>query len=379
MSKNIRIIIGSLGRGGAETHLLRVLPSLKKHGWNINVIALKAGGELTQDFLCEGVKVQEPPKIINCLDGRYVRFLKLLVLPLWLAFLFIKDRKSMLHFFLPEAYLLGGVCACMVHYPQPMLMSRRSLNFYQRKYPFSHKLEHYLHGKMNFIIGNSLRVNEQLHQENVPQHKLKLIYNGFDVEKLICSRSMKKSFVTPDQAAFVMVVVANLIPYKGHEDLLKALSRVKGELPRSWMLLCVGKDNGILHKLTELSKKLKLDQHIEWLGSRDDVMNILATSDVGILCSHEEGFSNAILEYMAVKLPVIATDVGGNAEAVIDGKTGYVVPPHDVSELSRAIVQLALNKGDRLRMGEQGWQHLEKNFSLDKCVEKYNALYEELL
>jgi len=192
MSNSLRIVTGSLDRGGAEMHLLRILPELIKRGIQLEVIVLKAGGVLSSEFQDSGVNVIQPPKIVSFFKG-YLRFMELLLLPIWLCYLFIKDRKSILHFFLPEAYMLGGFCAWVTCYSSPMIMSRRSLNCYQKKYPLARKLEAFLHTKMDMILGNSQRVIEQLQGEGVAQDKLRLIYNGLDISLL---NNIKRKDVT---------------------------------------------------------------------------------------------------------------------------------------------------------------------------------------
>ncbi|MDZ4057391.1 MAG: glycosyltransferase, partial [Polynucleobacter sp.] len=96
--------------------------------------------------------------------------------------------------------------------------------------------------------------------------------------------------------------------------------------------------------------------------------------DIGVLCSHEEGFSNAVLESMAARLPMIVTDVGGNAEAVEDGVTGYVIPPKNPVELARALQRLALDP-DRRLIGERGRERVETHFSMATCINDYLSLY----
>jgi glycosyltransferase involved in cell wall biosynthesis len=182
-----------------------------------------------------------------------------------------------------------------------------------------------------------------------------------------------------DQNALVFAVVANLIPYKGHEDLFNAFSMACSELPAGWRVLVVGRDDGIGAKLYEQVTRLRIAEHVLFLGTRDDVPSLLCSADIGILSSHEEGFSNAIIESMAAGLPMIATAVGGNHEAIIDGATGLIVPPHDSQRMSEAIVRLSQDTKLRIRMGEMAAERAEKKFSLDECISRYEDLYLGLL
>jgi glycosyltransferase involved in cell wall biosynthesis len=177
----------------------------------------------------------------------------------------------------------------------------------------------------------------------------------------------------------VLALIANLIPYKGHADLLHALALVKQRLPRDWTMLCVGRDDGIGGALAALARDLGLARHLRWLGPRDDVPALLAASDIGLLCSHQEGFANSILEGMAARLPMVVTDVGGNGEAVCDGETGLVVPPRDPARLAEAIVALARDPARRRAMGAAGRRRVAAEFSIEACVSAYERLYEGLI
>jgi len=115
-----------------------------------------------------------------------------------------------------------------------------------------------------------------------------------------------------------------------------------------------------------------------FLGERLDAFDLIAASDIGLICSHEEGFSNAVIEYMANGLPVIATDAGGNSEAVLNNKTGLVVPPKSPIDLGQAILNLACDKHARQKMGKAGKLRLKKQFALELCVEKYSNFYKNI-
>jgi len=173
----------------------------------------------------------------------------------------------------------------------------------------------------------------------------------------------------------VFIVVANLIPYKGHVDIIKAFAQIQNQLPNEWALLCVGRDDGIGAVLRDNADELGIASNIRWLGERLDVPGLLLASDVGLLGSHQEGFSNSLLEYMAAELPVIATDVGGNSDAVVDSITGFLVRPNTPSELAAAIGKIAADKVIRANMGREGKRRVNKLFSHNNCVKQYVNLY----
>ena len=148
--------------------------------------------------------------------------------------------------------------------------------------------------------------------------------------------------------------------------------------PTSGCCCARGGDDGYADELDALARELDLDRHISWLGIRDDVPDLLVASDMALLPSHQEGFSNAVLESMAAGLPVVATDVGGNAEAICDGSTGYIVPPHDPERLATAIVDLAGDASKRRAFGTRGRERVTSRFSLSACTASYDRLFSAL-
>src|SRR5262249_53699143 len=229
--------------------------------------------------------------------------------------------------------------------------------------------------------GNSRAVVRELAEEGVPRERLRLIYSGIDLARMRPARGPEemRAELGIEPNALVFVKVANLIPYKGHADLLAALDIAHANLPPQWRLICVGRDDGIGATLRTDAVARGLENNLLWLGERRDVADLLGASDIGLLCSHEEGFSNAVLEKMAMSLPMIVTDVGGNREAVLDGECGIVVPPQEPSELAAAILKLARDPERRRHMGAAAKARVEDQFSMERCVADYEALYGAIL
>jgi glycosyltransferase involved in cell wall biosynthesis len=332
---------------------------------------LQAGGKLEPEFLRHGIRVIAPganlPSILQRLHA---------VILLFRQMLFCKPDIT--HFFLPEAYLIGGVIALLTGC-RNRIMSRRSLNNYQHEHPTAARIEKWMHGRMSVVLGNSQAVVDQLQlEEGVAPSHVGLIHNGVDIDSF---KQMPTKEVVRDKMkivadALVFVIVANLIHYKGHTDLLEAMGSVKDFLPADWVLLCVGRDDGMLDVLKRQADSLGLDDNIRWVGECDDITEVLAVADIGILCSHQEGFSNSLLEGMAAGLPMIATDVGGNVDALVDHVTGLLVPPKAPTKLAQSIRLLVDDAGLRKSMGEEGRKRVRERFSLGNCVAKYQRLYD---
>ena len=377
-SRKILYVIGSLDLGGTERHLALISPRLKRAGWEPTIYCISRRGIQSDAVERSGVNVIGPPWESDPAQGKFTKIPRLVASCVKLIGQLVLRRPHIVHFFLPLAYSIGAPLALFARSPL-LIMSRRSLNYYQKQHPLVSRLEHWLHRRMDAILANSRAVADQLiNSEGCEPDNVSIIYNGVAVDE-ISRAEPAPADVAVRPADLVLIIVANLIPYKGHSDLFDALGAIRGQLPKEWKLLCIGRDDGIRQQLEERAHDLKLDNHIYFLGERTDVASILKIAHVGILCSREEGFSNAILEGMAAGLPMVVTDVGGNAEAVVDQQTGIVVPPHDSSALGAAIVTLASSRELRDRMGKAARDRAENHFSLNRCVERYDAFYRGLM
>lgn len=373
-------MIGALDRGGAERHLLRILPALRSDfGWQVSIYCLGSPGELAHEFEEAGINIILPP--IQADGSRHMmlyRILRMGLASLKLWWLLLTHRPAIVHFFLPMAYLVGAPVAILAG-RRRLVMSRRSLNLYQKMILGSVYAEHFFHNKMSAVLGNSHAVIKELAAEGVSQEKLRLLYNGIDLPAASSSWEDMRKSLNLDLNSIVFINVSNLIPYKGHADLIAALAAVSSYLPDGWRFLMVGRDDGIGDELKQQAEKFNLTKNVVWLGMRDDVLNLMVAADIGVLCSWEEGFSNSILEGMAAGLPMVVTDVGGNAEAVIEGKSGVVVSAHDPVALGKALVSLASDMKLCKRLGSNARERVKEKFQIDGCVKKYNQVYVSLL
>lgn len=381
LTRTILFVIGDLDVGGTEYHLVQILPRLARRGIRPLVYTLTRKSGLGSSLEASGIEVIAPP-LGSATRSMPRSIRRALLLPVTMASLWSlmrTRRPEAVHFFLPQAYLVGAVCAILAGLPV-RVMSRRSLNDYQRRHLVLPRLERRLHWHMSAVLGNSRAVIAQLVEEGVPQERLGLIYNGIELERFERSRPRAevRAGLGVEAASLVLTTVANLIPYKGHDDLLEALARISAKLVEDWLLLCVGRDDGIGPALRARARALGLDGNVRWLGERHDVPELLLASDIGILASHQEGFSNSVLEGMAAGLPMIVTDVGGNAEAVAHDVCGLVVPPRDPEAMGRAILDLAYDPARRQRLGQGGRRRVAEEFSLENCVSRYERLYKAL-
>jgi len=368
----ILVVVPLLAVGGAEKHIANVFPRLRSNGYDVRIVTARPEAILDQQLRNIGIPVYNTKalrpsplrRLAACINiRRQIRA--------W--------RPDIVHFFLPEAYILGGLTAWLSGQPI-RVMSRRSLNHYQSKRRWVGRTERFLHRRMTAVIANSEAVRRDLVGEGVRETHLHIIRNGVPDEMFEPTprASARTALNIPDDA-FVMSCVANLIPYKGHADLIDALADCRDALPDNWLLLLAGRDDGIGISLKERAARAGLEAHVRFLGGNADISEVLGSSDLGLLCSHEEGSPNSVLESMAAGLPMVATDAGGTAEAVIDGETGLVAPPHEPGAIATAIRILVRDPARRAEMGRAGQARARELHSLETCTTTYARLYEELL
>jgi len=198
--------------------------------------------------------------------------------------------------------------------------------------------------------------------------KLVTVHNG------IPSRIAKEP-VTVIGKPVRLIMVARFDEQKDQSLLIQALSRVEG---KNWHLELVG-DGPCINKVRSLVCELELSEKVTFSGSRNDVEDRLANSDVFCLISNWEGLPLTILEAMRGGLPVIASDVGGVSEVVVDCQTGYVVNRGDIMGVAAAIEALLRSEEDRIRFGKNGRSRYEEKFTFQVMLNKTLAVYKEVL
>lgn len=179
----------------------------------------------------------------------------------------------------------------------------------------------------------------------------------------------------PVRSPVRLVMVARYGPQKDHPTLLRALASLR---QHPWELDLIG-DGPLMTQTEALARELGLNGRVRFLGQRNDVDRRLAEAHVALLITNWEGFPLSILEAMRAGLPVVASDVGGVGESVRDGESGYLVPRADVTRLRDRIERLLTDPGLRARLGANGRERFERDFTLDVSVARTLAVYRDTL
>jgi glycosyltransferase involved in cell wall biosynthesis len=234
------------------------------------------------------------------------------------------------------------------------------------------------------VIAVSESTKMDIIKQGIVANKIIVVYNGIDLDDGRYSKipiEIRQEFGL-GQNQRIIGEVARLCESKGQHILIKAAQKVIKEFPQT-VFMIVGEDlerkGEYKKKLEDLASDLGLKQQIIFTGYRPDIMNLLNAFDLFVLPSLVEGLPVVILEAMAAKKPVIATSVGGNAEIVVDGKTGILVPPEDSDKLAKAIIYHLNNPEISKRMGEKGYEKVRQYFSLSEMLDKVMDIYKEVL
>ncbi|MEP0842931.1 MAG: glycosyltransferase [Phycisphaerae bacterium] len=214
----------------------------------------------------------------------------------------------------------------------------------------------------------------------LPADKVAVLHNGVDTERF---RPPEKDEARRIRARLglgprdrVVACVANLLPIKAVDVLLRAWSQVSAGDPGARLLL-IG-DGPLRPSLEDFARATGIASSVRFLGAREDVPELLRTADLSVLPSRYEACSNAILEALATGLPAIACDVGGNRELIVPRSTGWLVEPDSPARLADVLTCALLDDPARRRMGAQARRTAVESFGLSAWAARYVRLYRSL-
>jgi glycosyltransferase involved in cell wall biosynthesis len=373
---SVVFLIGALDVGGTERQLVELASRLDKRRFSVVIYCLTSFGPLADEARKRGVDVRSAglgglrpwtqPLRLTRRIVRMVRELRRL-------------EPDILHAFLFHAYTIGAFLSPLLRV-RAFVSSRRSLGHFKASRPAALLIERAANHFATVVVANSEAVKRDVMiREGLEGEQVIVIHNGIDVTRFAGCRGVLVRQEQFDVAlsAPVVGVLANFISYKGHECFLAAWHRVLAAYPDAVAML-IG-DGRTRERVERLTDEMQLTGSVRFLGNRLDVPMVLAAIDILVHPSEQEGFSNAILEGMAAGRPVIATDVGGNAEAVVHEETGLLVPSGDPAALATAIERLFARPELAELFGIAGRQRVEREFGMDRMTSAYERLYMDLL
>lgn len=241
---------------------------------------------------------------------------------------------------------------------------------------WTYRLAHSVHA-------NSDAVRRFLIKVGVPERKILTVHNGFDMARVTPAANTTREHVLdrlglPTEKSSFVTIVANMRHnIKNHPMFLRMAQRVRAAVPGAGFVLAG--EGELVEETKSLAAQLGLERDAFFVGRCDDVADLLLISDVCVLTSRAEGFSNSILEYMAAGCPVVATDVGGAGEAIVQGETGYLVKSNDDERMAEHVISLLGDPAVARKMGARGRDVVAEKFSAQAQLKNTTAMYETLL
>ncbi len=364
------MIIRQLRIGGAESQTFELAKGLDKDKFEVVVCALEPGG-----YFAEKLKAAEIPVYFVAKHWRY----DFTIIPRLIAFI-RNENPDIVHCWMWTANIWGGLASKLSKTPK-LLLSTRNIGTWKKR-------PHYLLGRLLFNradlnLANSSEVrNYMIHKEGISPDLIRVVHNGVDLSRYIKRftsdevKTMRLSNGLPGNG-LVVGIVANLAPRKDYPTFLRAAQKViKARNGVSFLVVGEGE---LRSALESEARKLGLDGRIVFAGRRQDVECCLACMDVFVISSQREGFSNALLEAMAMGLPVVASRVGGNVDAVQEGQSGFLFEIGNDEELAMHLLKLINNPEQSKKMGELGRQMVMSEFGMGNYIQKMETIYSELL
>ena len=374
-------LVGGFQVGGTEQHLSLVLPRLSRERWNISVRLLGLDGPLSESIRAAGLDMRPIESDVSVFIPKVQGVVRLVSQVKAVANEIYQIQPDLVHCFLPEPSIMGWLARKWGRQKPKLVMSRRSQNDRPESFLLEKRLERLALRSADYVLAHSSAVRDEIEAMGVSATRLRKIHNGILIGEPqdADGQSALRSRFGWDDEDVLLVCVANLIPYKGHVSLLSALGSLVGKTAPFRLVLIGQGEASVTASLKQQAKAQGLESFVVFLGRSSEVARQLRACDVGVLASEHEGFSNALIEYMAAGLSVVATSVGGNRDAVEHDVTGLLVPPRDTAALAAALKRLIDDRSFRGRLGLAGRERAVTHFSIEECVANYEAFYDEVL
>ena len=371
----ITYVIGSLEIGGAERQLVRLVNGLDKTRFQPSLLCLTGTGPLEAE-LDQGITVASPqlPRISQ--TSRHDAVTTAIRLLSAIRREIRRQKPDIVHAYMMTAYVLAAG-AGRVAGARLIIAARRGLVTHH-EYPYRRwrMFARTANRLIDFHLCNSEAVRQlAVSQEGIPLEKTGVIHNGLDFDVSERVELAPEWEVTQGYGCAAMV--ANFHAYKGHLDVLEAVTHVVRRHPR-FKLILFG-DGAEKPSIERYVQDHRLESNVVLAGARLDAANLLSAFDFTVLASSQESFPNALMESMARGVPVIATRVGGVPELVRDGVDGLLVEPGNPEQLAIAMLELLDNAERRQEMGGMGRARIQSDFSVRSMVTRTEAVYLDLL
>ncbi len=355
--------ITGLNPGGAEKMMAKTIAQLDKKKYRILVASL-VSGTMEQEL-----RKKYPVTVLNANSifsfPRAIRQLRALIK---------QEDVDIVHSYLYHANIISRFAAKGTR--AKVISSVRIKEIKKKSHNIIDMLTSH-HVDMYTVVANNVR-NWLISKEHINPKRIITIPNGLDFTQfnvLVNTQKKREQLGIPKDSK-ILISVANLRKTKDYPTLFKALQQVLRT--KHVELLVVGKGEAE-SEYRALARKLGVDAHVHFLGFRDDVFKLIKISDICILSTHYEGMSNALLEYMAMKKPIIATAIEENKEVLTTNKEGLLTPEQQPELMAKAIIKLLDDAPLRKRLSANAYKRVKTYHDIKRVAKQTEELYEDLL
>ena len=355
--------------GGGETNLLKVVELMPPELVRCSIATFRIKPEIRQ-----GISV--PVYVFP-----WKRFFHL---DAWRAAVALRklirtEKVDIVQTYFETANLWGGLVAKLSG--ALLLSSRRDMGILRKpKHALAYRV-------VNKISDRVLAVSEEVKRfcvdaDRINPNKVSVVYNGVDLKHIAAEDSSGNPLAGADWAkvSHIVTCVANIRRVKGIDVLIRTAQRVCHELPDTVFVIAGSLyERDYSAEMQAMIRSLGLEKNIKLLDFVENPVPLLKMSSAFCLLSRSEGFSNALLEAMACGVPSVVTRVGGNSEAITDGKNGFLVPVEDDAAAAEKLLALLRNPERAVEIGECGRSSVQTRFSAEVMIQKLIAVYRDLL
>jgi glycosyltransferase involved in cell wall biosynthesis len=367
--------IDSFRVGGMHKQILYLLKYLNKKEFEPIICISSSRGGLSSEFIQSGCKM---------IDLKWKRSMDVSLIPRLVKALysenpdivFITEAQNLIYFKVARIFWFKRKFAQIGSYRALTFWYNSKNSFYKNLDTIASRL---LYASSDKVVVNSQAMKD--HYSKIVKIKkdkeIAVIYNGFDSNYSITKspEELRKDLMI-EHNEIVIIIIARLDPWKDFQTLFEAAKLViKQKQDLRFIIL----GDGILRESLKMSlSQFGIQENFIMLGERVDAYNYLNFADISILSTYGEGFSNSLMESMALGKPVIASDIGGNSETIgKDGVSGYLVPPRSPEMMAEVLLLLANNKYLRERIGKNGKVHILNLCSMDKFITSFESLFRD--
>ncbi len=374
MKKRILQLIPSFHLGGSEKQAITLTRMLREEGsFEVLAATLNNEGALKQKFIETYPEELPEYPLTSFYNVNFIQQVR------QLSKYLRNEQIELIHTHDFYTNVFGMAAATLAGTPVRITSKRESDGMRSAAQDLVEKIAF---GRAHAVLVNSKAVLDHLAGRNVPTRKLHLIYNGTDLGdcdvRSPCPVDLSAYGLPRFEDTRLVTLAANLRHrVKNIPMLLRSADRVAKVHPDVHFV--IAGEGELEHELRELAVELAVADRVHFIGRCDDIPTLLEASDICVLTSTAEGFSNSLIEYMAAGKPTVATDVGGAAEAIQDGLTGYLVAPDDDEAMGEHLIRLLSNGAAAREMGGKARKIVSEKFSLRIQLSKTLELYNEYL